>query len=223
MVNAELNRCTTVNCIPLSDITILNVPSRNDPADVVNLSSNRFVENNFTPASDIVELKHNHVLNSGLLSDFSRDIVHHIAGFVARKLGMKLKCPECIKVLYADDVPFKLSFLRYKMFGKLVYPANDLFRLCLQCESAFCRNIKCKKLPDKDKKFIILHIEQEILARVSSNNYFIQLMPHQMDNDPLDNHYLHNPGNYPNIYQCEIYILLQKSSRRGWQDLLRRV
>lgn len=123
LVNAQLKPSHSGNCIPLSEITVLNVFSYHSSKDVINLTSKSI--DNANENSTSVLLEHNYVFDAGLLDEFSQDVIFYIARFLAKKLNSVLKCFPCTDVLIAKEPPLYINFITYKSYGKLVFPSDD--------------------------------------------------------------------------------------------------
>lgn len=94
----------TGNCIPLEHMDILHYSS-SDPIKVINnSSSNNFdvISSEENSAVDNFITDHDYITqNRCIISDFSKEIIIYIAGFVVFKLTSVLHCEPCVAALYA--------------------------------------------------------------------------------------------------------------------------
>ena len=82
-------------------------------------------------------LEHDYIFDAGISNRFSQDIIYYIAGFISKHLSSMLKCYYCTDVLNAKEKPLYLNLIAYKSHGKLIYPSDDLHKVCMKCESVF--------------------------------------------------------------------------------------
>jgi hypothetical protein len=69
------------------------------------------------------------------LSEFSANIVTYVAGRVAGKLCKKLKCGACKTLLISTSKIVQSSkLITRKDVGGLIYPSNDVVRVCCEAE-----------------------------------------------------------------------------------------
>lgn len=190
LVTSVLRKNDNGNCIPLSDITILNVPSYRKPEDI-NLSTpgqKLITENDFQESLD----DHQYIFDAGSLSECSQQIIHFVAGFVSRKLSSKLKCLDCIAALIESNPPNSLNFITFKNKGGLVFPSEDVLSICKLCESGFRRFVSARKSDNLVNLLkVIAPLKSEILSHVLDKQLFKSLHSRQFDNEPLDNHLVH--------------------------------
>lgn len=76
---------------------------------------------------------------SNRLSEFCRQIVIYIAGFVVSKLNKELKCEHCLERVISFDKYSSLQLKKDK--GGLCYPSKSVISICEICEKNFRTNI----------------------------------------------------------------------------------
>lgn len=102
----NIEHFNTSNCIPLDHIDILYYSS-SDPIKVINNSSNNnyyiivseensIIYNHFVSDHDYITCQNNYTH-----SDFSKEVIIYIAGFVVHKLTSVLSCEPCLTALCA--------------------------------------------------------------------------------------------------------------------------
>lgn len=89
------------------------------------------------------------------LSEFKQSSIVYIAGFVKRKLQTKVKCMPCLEVVGSiSNLNFNNSLTHLKDKGGLLYPSEDLIKVCQVTESKI-ENLKTNEQLFNDGK--ILH------------------------------------------------------------------
>ena len=89
------------------------------------------------------------------LSEFKQSSIVYIAGFVKRKLQTKVKCMPCLEVVGSiSNLNFNNSLTHLKDKGGLLYPSEDLIKVCQVTESKI-QNLKTNEQLFNDGK--ILH------------------------------------------------------------------
>lgn len=121
------------NCIPLEEIKILNVVSS---VDTINASAPMriLIESDETPVSfssndEIFLNDHDYLFDPSRLTEYSKNVVEYIAGFIVRYLHKKLNCESCLEVLIGNTVS-AISLINFKNRGGLTTPAPDVIMIC---------------------------------------------------------------------------------------------
>lgn len=139
----DVQSFNTGNCIPLEDIDILHYSST-DPIKVLNnnsigISTDSVIDevnvqniNSFIMDHDYIGSNSEHSS-----SQFTKEIIIYIAGFVVYKLSNSLKCEECKLGLVAVEKDCFLNSLitlknRGGEKGGLMYPSEDVISICFK-------------------------------------------------------------------------------------------
>lgn len=191
----DVQSFNTGNCISLEHIDILHYSSA-DPIKTINSSSSN-------PNSDIIvseEIKndvnefindHDYICaqNPYTFSNFSKEIIIYIAGFVVHKLTSTLHCDICVKSLYSvDKAPFLNSLITLKNKGGnkggLAYPSDDVILICLHTEKIL------KNENYHNKAINHLQVQTKVLNHFLYNpRLFSTLKSHSVDStSPLSDH-----------------------------------
>ncbi|KAF2882410.1 hypothetical protein ILUMI_23780 [Ignelater luminosus] len=125
----EIRDSGTENCIALEYVSILHCsssPSTARAVEIINSHSfSRFDDANPTNATNLEDEDDIYATIPEELTEFSRQIVAYISGFVVRKLFKVLKCKDCLDVLINhENHPAPLIALRDK--GGLINTADDI-------------------------------------------------------------------------------------------------
>lgn len=122
-------------------------------------------------------------------SNFSKEIIIYIAGFVVHKLTNTLKCDTCKYALCAIDREyFLISLINLKNKGGdkggLLYPSDSVIDICFKSEKVLTNFNYTIKAINK------LQIQSEVLKHFLYNsNIFASLKPHSIETrSPLTDH-----------------------------------
>lgn len=184
------------NCIPLEDIDILHYSST-DPIKVLNnnsigISSDAIIDENNVENINSFIMDHDYIGNNSeySISQFSKEIIIYIAGFVVYKLSNSLKCEECKRALAAvkkDCFLNSLITLKNKGGDKggLMYPSEDVIEICFKTEHFL------KIYNYKQKAINRLEIQTKVLADyLYSSTLFKSLRSHSQETrSPLSDHF----------------------------------
>lgn len=135
--------------MPLSDINIL-IHSRPEVAINNTTDRNRLIEND----EEILQSLDNEVVVSkdrdyiiadpSRLTEYTKQVIIYIAGFVVRKLEIQLKCAECLSTLRSPD-KLENTFLIRKDKGRICHPSKHVIKLCKIAEEVYRKNKMLKK------------------------------------------------------------------------------
>lgn len=183
LIHGELKHIATGNCIPLSDVTILTYTK---PHVAINNTTER---NRLLPEVEILleesekpvlDNDHDYLADPSKLTEFAKQIIVYIAGFVVQRLEKQIKCAECLSVLTQE----KFNSLQLKKDkGGLHYPSNDVIIICEMAEKIYASN---KLFGAKNP---LHHLTQKCLKECLNKNFFINISQHFKDFPLLDNHY----------------------------------
>lgn len=159
----------TGNCIPLEDIGILHY-SNSDPVNDLNNNTPGFnydtvvQEENLKSINSFI-LDHDYIGSQSnySFSNFSKEIIIYISGFVVHKLTNVLKCESCKDALCATNKECFLNSLitlknRKGDNGGLIYPSDDVIDICFQIEK------KLKEFNYTHKAVNKLKIQSEVFV-----------------------------------------------------------
>lgn len=180
------------NCIPLDHMDILHYSS-SDPIKVINNSSSNnldVISSEENSAIDSYITDHDYITkNSYINSDFSKEIIIYIAGFVVFKLTSVLHCEPCLAALYApnkDDFLNSFITLKNKVSneGGLTYPSEDVIFICFHTEKTL------KSYDYQNKRVNKLFIQSKVLTHfIHNTSIFNSLKNHSsQSNSPLSDH-----------------------------------
>ncbi|KAG8174446.1 hypothetical protein JTE90_027101 [Oedothorax gibbosus] len=178
------------------ELTILSVPSKVSSVDVINITTQpRLSITTPIDDGDDPESVNEFIFTDGMLSECSKDIVQYIAGFVTKKLLKTLKCQECLNAvrldgIMEDDISAQ-PLISFKSLGNLVHPSKEVTKICIETEKFFRECVVKTSFFEEKKKLVCLPNMTKVYEHVCSRSYFPNLIAHQFDSDPLDNHLLH--------------------------------
>ncbi|KAG5869958.1 hypothetical protein JTB14_004123 [Gonioctena quinquepunctata] len=117
------------NCIPLEQLHILKC----NPIEQINVMSRDFRvigndENEYSVVNEVTTLSSmmDHDYLPDPTSDYSKNIIAYIAGYVVHFLKKKIVCEDCSKALMSDTKDLYLfSFIKKKEKNGLQYPPTD--------------------------------------------------------------------------------------------------
>jgi len=191
----DIKNFNTGNCIPLEDFRILHYSS-SDPVKVLNNNTPGFNYDNIIQEENLKSinsfiLDHDYIGNYSnySFSNFSKEIIIYISGFVVHKLTNVLKCDTCKDALCATDIEcFLNSLITLKNKkgdnGGLIYPSNDVIDICFQTEKTL------KIFNYTNNAVNKLKIQSEVLTYFLFNsNVFQKLKTHISETrNPLTDH-----------------------------------
>lgn len=180
LVHGELKHLTTGNCMPLSDINIL-IHNRPEVAINDTTDRNRLIENNeeILQSLDneiVIPNEHDYLADPTRLTEYAKQVIIYIAGFVVTKLETQLKCEHCLSTLRSPE-KLQNTFLIRKDKGGLCHPSKHVVTICEIAEKVYRKNKMLKK------KDLLHHLLQECLKkciglRLFSANYHFTDLTH---------------------------------------------
>ncbi|CAI6345174.1 unnamed protein product [Macrosiphum euphorbiae] len=190
----DIQSFNTGNCIPLEEIDILHYSS-SDPVTVLNNNSSGC---SFDPIDEENEqdisafiMDHDYIgsHSSYSFSNFSKEIIVYISGFVVHKLTNVLKCDVCKHALCAAEKEcFLNSLITLKnkggIHGGLIFPSEDVIDVCFITENILRRYDYTSKAVNK------LQVQTDVLKHfVFNSNIFKSLKNHSTETrSPLADH-----------------------------------
>lgn len=190
----EIKISESGNCLELEKITILS-PNQMSTVDRINTSlvynkiTKEFTAENSILTPEMMDYDNDFVLPNfnENLSTFTKTVVEYVAGFVVKKIIKSINCEVCIESLLGsptvDSLIGQKDFSDYLKF--LTYPSEDVFYVCLKCETYFRENLKMKfNITKKNFEKIVLRV----LLDLTSDSLFLNLNNHIADQEPINSH-----------------------------------
>lgn len=187
LVHLELKSSFSGNCIPLQNLTILNTVN---PIKKINLTS---VHQHRIETEQLNFLEKNKQSVNGdninipisAFSEFTKQVVTYIAGFVSSHLLKHIKCEDCLKAVSSKEKPYGL--IQIKNRGGLIYPSEDVINICMLCEKyikIILNGSNKRYLP----KYSKIQITNNILEQYINKSIFTSLENHMYDTFATENH-----------------------------------
>lgn len=158
LVYCELKDNDLGNCIPLEEISILTcnstVNKKPEKTIVNNENTKPAVKTSISTNCALTD--HNYIYDYNI-SEFAKNIVVYISGFVCKKLNDKLKCQECSSELITQKENVPYSFVHFKNDPNFIYPSHDVVFLCTEAEKIIQRNTQTNTFPNSSIKNNILN------------------------------------------------------------------
>ena len=181
LVHGQLKHLTTGNCIPLMELNILTCTK---PEVAINNTTdhNRMTEDQPSLESDlVVPNDHDYLADPTRLTEFSRNVIIYIAGFVIKALEGQIKCQQCFSALQSSEkLENTLQYMKDK--GGLRYPSKSVIKICEIAEDTFKKN---KITNNKNPMHFLI---QECLKKCIGLKLF-QNDHDYSDRSIFDNHY----------------------------------
>lgn len=127
-----------------------------------------------------------------VLNYITEKIVVYIAGYTVRYLKNKLKCIKCIESLVSNNTNNNYySIIKAKNKGGLIYPSEDVIKICLKSEEIlkFCYLLSGGKL--LDKKYNVDYLTTRVLSKFINTDIFDVLKDHMFEQSQSENHMVH--------------------------------
>lgn len=186
IVNSQIKSSNKGNCCPLEELFIMSSSTSVAPEKIINTSCGKSRLIDETLQEQCAELKdHNYAFDPSRLSEYSTHVVEYIAGWVVRKLNMELKCEDCLAAILSPAGE-DCSFIKRKNRGGLIYPSNEVKKICKKSESFFRMAIKSNYIKYKEDQIV-----SKVLESFLNENIFPELDLHMHDVSPLENHSIH--------------------------------
>ncbi|EFN74760.1 THAP domain-containing protein 9, partial [Camponotus floridanus] len=138
LVRAQIKSATTGNCIELAHVPILTASK---PEEIINITSSisRIIDyeceyKKINTNNTVLEIDHPYMLsvNNLSLSEYSREIIIYIAGFIVKYLTKHIICEICVQSL--TDNSKTGTLIRLKDRGSLFYPSQSVVNICKETE-----------------------------------------------------------------------------------------
>uniref|UniRef100_A0A1Y1K320 THAP-type domain-containing protein n=4 Tax=Photinus pyralis TaxID=7054 RepID=A0A1Y1K320_PHOPY len=189
LIQAEFKNSSNGNCVPLECFSILHCSSTRESTRAVEIINETCFKKTHTDDDldvydDITD--HNYVQLPGQLTEFTKQIVAYMGGFVVRKLLKKIKCEECIEALTSSVQNVPLIALRDK--GGLISPSDDVINICMTSETILKRALEESGGKMLLKKFSCLFLVGKVLKVYLNKPIFIGLSDHVLSHIAIENH-----------------------------------
>lgn len=190
----DVGNFNTGNCIPLEHIDILHYSST-DPVKTINSSTYNCNTDVISSEKEIEEVDlfisdHDYICGKNMydFSDFSKEIIVYIAGFVVHKLLLTVNCDTCLQSLCSKNRDLFLNSLiavknKGGDKGGLNYPSEDVILICMQTEKILRSNYY------QNRPINTLYLQSQVLYHFYNSNIFSSLKLHSLEtNNPLSDH-----------------------------------
>jgi len=142
IIHTEIKEGNTGNCIPLEEISILNISSNlkqsKNPVNIINETANENSQKWFSDLDDTAYIDHDYCLEIPLsFTEYKNEVITYLAGYIARKLMKTLHCVKCVGALIEQNADTKNNYnlINIKNRGSLIYPSKDLVYICKKIEN----------------------------------------------------------------------------------------
>lgn len=224
LINAKIKDGSLGNCIPLDEIDILNCSSATntikDPVDIIN-ESNAILYKDIISQPQTHHIKdHDYIIVSDqniTMSNYIKEVVIYISGFICHILSSKIKCDICCNALFGDKKDFMTSLINVRDKGGLSYPSDDVILIALQTEKFM------KSYSSDTKPLNKMLIVTKTLSYFCNNHVFDSIYNHNSDNGPFSNHIILLMKSIINSYfDIKTYYSCRKlnetDSMRSWYN-----
>lgn len=131
------------NCLPIEEISILNATSTvetiNASVPMRHLIDNDESTNQVTPSTSMEAIEeefladHDYLFDPTALTEYTKNVVEYIGGFIVRHLNKKMRCETCLSILTRNAEKYN-SLIYFKNRGGLVIPSKDVTLICENTE-----------------------------------------------------------------------------------------
>jgi len=184
LIHAEIREHGVGNCIPLQNINILKCTS-NTNKKITDHKNESVLTSLKESNSENITFDHDYVFHSNL-SQYSKEIVIYISGFVAKKVLSKARCTECSSAVVGSKENLENTFLAFKNQGGLIFPSDDIIQICMHSEVTL-RSFSSHELLTASLKE---RLEQDIFNKFTNKQIFLELSINH-DQETLEEHLIH--------------------------------
>lgn len=185
LIHAEIREHGVGNCVPLQSINILHCSSNIYKTKHKDSNNKSALTTNLEKMySETVECDHDYVFNYNL-SQYSKEIVIYISGFVAKKLST-IQCTDCSSAVVGSKDNLENILLAFKDLGGLTFPSDNLIQICMDCE-IILRSFSSNELLTTPLKETL---EQDIINKFFNKKIFLELSINH-DQNTLEEHVIH--------------------------------
>ena len=181
------------NCQKLDPTSILHIidDTCNTNKEDVSITSAALIRKyDLTERSPISD--HDYAIpNTSNLSEFKKESISYIAGYVAKMAEKKILCMPCCKALGSVNHQAESIFLKLKDRGSLFKPTQSVITICEETEKCFERMMKvsggnlphCSNISEAIVTAVLSGINKTNKSRV-----FTELDSHMFDTPVSENH-----------------------------------
>lgn len=179
----ELKSAFRGNCVPLEKLNVLTCTPENYVKEI-NVSTIGYREdedskNVIMGEADLekewVE-QQNIDIDNNLVTVNTKQIVYVVA-----RLGLELKCELCIKALLATEVSWFHKLIVIKDKGGLCYQTQQVFDICLICETVIRLAIKISGSKSLHPKYGPMYLATRTLEKIQANSTIKGFAIHSME------------------------------------------
>lgn len=164
------------NCTAIENLSILNCSSA---VKRINVTTSGHVSNEDQETDD--EESEIAILYSNF-TDFSMQVISHIAGNIVHVLMKKIHCDTCIGALLANKTNVLHKFIIAKNKGGLLFPSEDVIHICKVAESDI------RAMTDNQLKLKKEVLVSKMLRNFVGSKLFEDINFHQVSEYPTSNH-----------------------------------
>lgn len=172
LIHTELLQTSTGNCIPLENISILNCSSG---VVRINLTTQTLNDEMIVLNDDESPDEFDNRMEAIELSQFSESVIEYIAGFVSSALIKRIRCTTCIQALVSTSEN-KKSLIFYKDKGGLIYPSQNVKKICRRSEQSIKKYVIAS---EKKQKFTSDFLVTKTMASFVGEPLFPEYEYHQ--------------------------------------------
>lgn len=189
IIHVEIKEEKTGNCIPLEEISILNVSSTKNPVDIINATTDQNSHKKWLNVLDTTHTDHDYCLQFPFSStEYKNKVIIYITGYILRKLMKILHCTKCIGALIEQNADTNNNLINVKNRGSLIYPSKDLVCICKKIETAIQSYIYKNKTLNNFNVNAFVH---DIMITFIDIKIFEDLKEHISDQCLYSNHVNH--------------------------------
>lgn len=188
IVHGELKHVATGNCSPLENIEILTYTNSRYEKTINSTLRKLEISDDFDENDDYslpLDNDHDYLPDPTRLTEYTKEIVQYIAGFVTTKISKIVKCENCLILLVSDEeMPDSLIFKKDK--GGLHRASRDVVYICEKAEKILRNRMTAMKDIFTGKN-IVLSMINECFKICRNVNLF---RDHGLiyEQSPLNNH-----------------------------------
>lgn len=215
LIHAEIREHGMGNCIPLQYINILKCSSTSNKKKTDNTDKNVVTEKLITFGENS-HFDHDYVFHSNL-SQYSKEIVIYISGFIAKTLLCTLTCETCSSTIAGTKDDLENTFLAFKNQGGLTFPSDDLIRICMDFEITLHTYSSHELFTTSIKE----QLEHNILNQFLNKDIFLELsITHEQDT--IEEHVINLITNIiAQYYKLRMHYICKRAINENNQSYVR--
>lgn len=180
LVHAEIKSNSSANCLAQDSTSILKISSlkKKSPTE----DQDAVLDLLCAAGSQHIVEDDDELLTVYQNSNYIKDVVGYIAGFVVRSILKRIQCEVCAKEIKSHKTNSLL--LNKKNRGGLTMANADVVSICQVAERTV------REYTKKSNHISIDYLVLKSISILSIDKYFLNLTNHFMDQEPLNNHLL---------------------------------